>query len=308
MSLSRQVPGQEMEHRKAALGIPQKQAAHVHIRAQGGHHLLALAQQLDGLDPVPVLGGGLKPQGLGGLLHLFGELLLHRPKIALQQLHRLANALPVLLLGHLRAAPAVAVAQVMVQTGPLLADIPGELFLAGGQVQSQGDGVQNLVGVAPGAVGPKVFCPVLRRPAHQGEPGIPGIQVEPDIGIAFVVLQQNIILGLVPLDQGALQHQGLELAVRQDHIKVVDLTHHGPGLFGVAGQIQKILADPVPQRLGLAHIDHRVGGVHHDIHPGMQGERMGFILQFFFCHDVLQILFRAVKRKKRRSMTAALSL
>ena len=70
------------------------------------------------------------------------------------------------------------------------------------------------------------------------------------------------------LDEGALQHQGLKLGLNHDDIKVVDLAHHGPGLFVVPGLILKVLAHPVFQRLGLAHVDDLAAGVLHDIHAG----------------------------------------
>ena len=93
-------------------------------------------------------------------------------------------------------------------------------------------------------------------------------------------------MGLVALDQGALQHQGLELAVGDDHIEVVDLGHHGPGLFVVAALVLKILADPVFQRLGLSHVDHGVFGVLHDVDAGLQGQGVGLFLQFVKCHSI----------------------
>ena len=266
-----------MKHGKAALGVAQKQTAYVHIRPQRGHHLLPGAQQLDRLDAVAVLRRRLEAQLLGGALHLLTQLLLHGGKIALQQLHRLSDALPVGLLSHLRTAPAVAVAQMVIEAGALFSDVPGKLLFAGGQMQCQRYGIQNLICIAPGTIGAEIAGPVLRRAPYHRKAGIAGIQIQADIGIAFVILQQNIIFWLVPLDERTLQHQRLKLAVGQNDVKVVDLADHGPGLFRVAGQFQKILADPVAQCLGLAHIDHRVAGVHHNVDAGMQRQRVSLV-------------------------------
>ena len=151
-----------------------------------------------------------------------------------------------------------------VETGPLLAYIPGELLPAGGQAQGGAQGVDDGLGVFPTGVGTEIPGPVLRHLAGQGEAGV-GLVGQADIGIALVVLEQDVIPGLVPLDEGALQHQGLELAVGDDDVEVVDLADHGPGLFRVGSGVLKILGHPVFQGLGLAHIDYGVLGVLHDI-------------------------------------------
>ena len=84
----------------------------------------------------------------------------------------------------------------------------------------------------------------------------------------------------MPLDEGALQNKGLELRVGDDDVEVVDLAHHGPGLFRVGGQIGKILRHPVFQSLGLAHVDDLVFGVLHDVDAGLQRQAVGFFFQF----------------------------
>ena len=91
-------------------------------------------------------------------------------------------------------------------------------------------------------------------------------------------------MGLVALDQGALQHQGLKLRLDHNHVKVVDLGHHSPGLFVVAGGVLKILAHPVFQRLGLSHIDDPTLGVLHDVHARLQRQGVRLVPQFFQCH------------------------
>ena len=88
----------------------------------------------------------------------------------------------------------------------------------------------------------------------------------------------------MPLDEGIFQDQGLKLAVGNDDVKVVDLGHHGPGLFGVGGQIGKILAHPVFQGLGLAHIDDLALGVLHDVYARLEGQAVGFFFQFVKGH------------------------
>ena len=59
-------------------------------------------------------------------------------------------------------------------------------------------------------------------------------------------------------------------------------------LTGVGGGVLEILADPVFQFFGLAHIDDLLGLVPHDIHAGSIGQRQGLFFQFFKCHGVSQ--------------------
>ena len=265
--LGRQLPVHIVEHHKTALGLSPVVAHHVGVRQRAHHRLLPLGQQLHRPNPVPVLGGLFKAQVLGGLLHLSGPLRHHLVQLALQQLHRLVHVGPVLALVHIGAAIAVTGAHVEVEAGALLADVPGELPLAGGQAQGGEQGVNDALAGPPGAVGAEVPGPVPGHLGGKGELGILLLDAEADIGVALAVLEQNVVPGLVALDEGALQHQGLELRGHHNDVKVVDLGDHGPGLFIVAALVLEILAHPVFQRLGLAHVDHFTGGVLHDIHP-----------------------------------------
>ena len=173
----------------------------------------------------------------------------------------------VLALVHLRPAVPVAYPHVKVEAGPLLPNIPGELPAAAGQAQGLAQGVDDALAGKAGAVGPEVPRPVVLRLGGQRKPGVvPWGQ--PDIGEALAVLEQDVIPGLVALDKRALQHQRLELRLDHNNVEVVDLADHGPGLFVVAGLVLEILAHPVFQRLGLAHIDDLAGAVLHDIHAG----------------------------------------
>ena len=172
----------------------------------------------------------------------------------------------------------------VVQAGPLLTDIPGKGLMAGGQVQSPADGVQGGAGLHAPAVGTEIFGAVLGGAADQGEFGV-GLPAQPHQRIALVVLEQNVIAGHVLLDEGVFQDQGLEFAAHQDGVEGVHLPHHGVGLQIVAPPGLEILADPVFQLLGLAHIDDCARLVVHQVHAGGQGQAVGFFQQLVFCHD-----------------------
>ena len=275
-----------MEDHETALGLPSEKTGHISIRQGAGHYLLPFSKQLDGSQSVPQLGCLFKAQFFCRPLHLCGQICLYFLEPPLQQGHGLGHRLVMLGLQLIPPAVAVTLAHMKVEAGPLLADIPGKLLPAGGQAQGGTQGVDNRLGAVAAGIGPKVPRSVLRRSGRQGKAGIRLIR-QADIGIAFIVLQQNIVPGLVPLDERALQDQGLKLAVSHNDIKVVDLGYHGPSLFRMGGQIRKVLAHPVFQRLRLTYIDDSILCVLHDIHAGLQRQAMGFFFQFLKGHGAL---------------------
>ena len=280
---ARQIPLLHVEHGVAALPRPPVQAPDVRVGAEPGDDRLLFREGADGVDPVPEGCRLLEPQGLRLRLHLPGHLPEELLGLALQHLTGLPDAAVVLCLRHLRAAEAVAPAHVEVQAGPLRPDVPGKFPAAGGEAQGGAHGVQGLPGLEPPAEGAEVLRPVVGPLVDHGKPGI-GPPGEADEGIALVVLEQDIIAGHVPLDEGVLQHQGLELAGDEDGIKVVDLGDHLPRLSGVGGAVLKVLADPVFQPLRLAHIDDLPGFVHHQIDPRQKRQVIGLLFQLVLGH------------------------
>ena len=272
-----------VENGVTALAGSPVQSPDVRIGTEARDHRLLFAEGTDGVNPVPEQRRLLEVEGLRLRLHLGGHVPEELLALSLQQLHRLLDPAIVLLRRHLRAAEPVAPAHVEVQAGPLRPDVPGELPAAGGQPQGGQHRVQGLPGLEPAAEGAEVPGGVLGHPVHHGEPGI-CLLGQADEGIPLVVLQQDVVARHMPLDEGVLQHQGLELAGDEDGVKVVHLGHHVPGLGGVGGAVLKILAHPVFQLLGLAHVDDLAGLVHHQIDAGGQGQVIGLLPQLFPCH------------------------
>ena len=80
------------------------------------------------------------------------------------------------------------------------------------------------------------------------------------------------------LDEGVLQHQRLKLAGDEDGIEMVYLGYHLPCFSRVGGAVLKVLAHPVFQLFGFAHIDNFSGFIHHQVYAGMQGQGVGLFL------------------------------
>ena len=195
-----------------------------------------------------------------------------------------ADAVSICTRTDMHASMAVAAANVVIQAGPPPADVPGKLAGADGQAQGAAHRLDGQAGLTPSAEGTEVFRAVVSGLSHQGEAGIGRIGVQPHKGIALVVLQQDVVPGHVALDERVLQDQGLELRGHENGIEMIHLGHHGPGLFIVGGSILEILADAVFQLLGLAHINHLAGFVHHQIDPRGKGQIVGLLPQLVLGH------------------------
>ena len=141
----------------------------------------------------------------------------------------------------------------------------------------------------PAAEGTVVFRAVVGGAVHQGKAGIVAA-VQPHEGIALVVLQQNVVAGLMALDEGVLQHQGLELRPDDNGVEPVHMGHHHLRFLVVAGGVLKILADAVFQFFGLAHIDDLAGLVHHQIDAGQQGQVVGLGAELITGHGVISFM------------------
>ena len=252
----------------AALARSPEHAPHVRIGAQSRDDGLLFAQGADGLDTVSQLGRLLKPQGLRLRFHLGGHVPEELLGASLQQLGRLLHPAVIFRLRHLRAAEPVAPAHVEIQAGPLRADVPRKLSAAGGQAQSLTYRIHCLTGLVPPAKGTEVLRAVIGGSIHQSEFRIPP-PAEAHQRIALVILQQDVVPGHMPLDEGVFQHQRLKFTGNEDRVEMIYLTDHLPGLDTVGRAVLKILAHPVFQFFRLAHIDDLPGLVHHQIDAGL---------------------------------------
>ena len=286
--LVQQIAATEMQHCKAGLGLGLTVAHHVRICQRTGGDQLLLPQGLYGIQAVPQGGGYLEFQIVCGGEHIGLDLLRYGLVVALEQLSGLLHALPVGDGADAFLAPALALVHVVVQAWPVLAHVPWEDLAAPGQLQRQPDGLQQTVGHAPAAVGAKILRPIIGDLTDNGDGGVNILHIQPQIGIALVILQKNVVFGHIALDQRAFQHQGFKFTACRNGIKMVDLADHHFGLWGVGGGVLEILADPVFQLFGLTHIDDLIGLVPHDIHAGSIGQRQGLFFQFFKCHGVSQ--------------------
>ena len=168
-----------MQHGKACLGLGLPVADHVGVRQRPGCHQLLLSQIFYRVQTVSQAGRQLKFQVVRGGEHLPAKLLGHRLVIPLQKLPRLEHGFPVLGAAFALLAPPGALVHVIVQAGALLANIPGELLMAAGQLEGQANGLHHIVGHGSAAVGAVIIRAVVRRFADHGDDRVNVLHVKP---------------------------------------------------------------------------------------------------------------------------------
>ena len=281
--LVQQPPFPVLDHHSAGQEVVLGKGDNVQVLVGPQEDLLGGGDLLDGPDAVPEPGGLLEVQVLGGGFHLLFQGL-HRGGAAVADVvDSLVDQGLVLLLAHLPHAEAEAPVDVVVQTGPPLAEFLGKSPGAAGQAEDPVGLVHTLLNDEGAGVGPqKGSIPGLLLGG--GDPRVvPGGNV--DVVIALVVLQQDVVLGSVELDETAFQHQSLKFAAGDDVVKVVDMGHHLPDFFGVGGIFPEVADYPVLQSLGLSHIDDLPLLVLHQVNAGLEGQAQRLLFQFFDGHD-----------------------
>ena len=177
-----------MEHSEAALGRVLPVADDIGVGHGPGRDQLLFAQILDSQQPVPQQRRPLEFQGLGSLLHLAAQVLGHGLVLAPQQQNHLVHDGPVGLGRFPGLAPAVAVVHMVVEAGPVLADVPGKDLAAPRQMEREPEGVDQLIGDRPAAVGSEVIRPVAGDLADQLHHRIVCPPVDAQIRVALVIL------------------------------------------------------------------------------------------------------------------------
>jgi len=82
-------------------------------------------------------------------------------------------------------------------------------------------------------------------PAGDEDAGVSLTPGDAEIGILFIIFQQDVEMGLILLDQIRFQGQGLGIAVRHDHLDVTHLPHHQADAGAMALGGLEVTADAV---------------------------------------------------------------
>ena len=110
----------------------------------------------------------------------------------------------------------------------------------------------NLIGCPYIRIGTEIETAIFFDLARDDKTGITLIG-NLDEGIGLIVLEHDIVLGLVLLDEVDLKKQGLNIGLGNDKLKIHNLRYQGFRLSIVASS--EIGPHPIAKILGLPHID-----------------------------------------------------
>ena len=134
------------------------------------------------------------------------------------------------------------------------------------------DAVGEVAGKVRAVIGRAVFA----QAAGDEDFGVAVGQGELDVGVGFVVTQEDVEAGLALLDQVVFQSQRFVLVGNEDVIEVDSLAHQGAG-FGVGLRgFKKIGTDAGAEIFGLADVDDLALGVLVEIYAGLGGKLADF--------------------------------
>ena len=191
--------------------------------------------------------------------------------MALEEEHDLLDVAPVVGPFDGLDAGSLAALDVVQQTGSLERALPfPDLDGAGTEREDAPDEVHRLVDAARGGVRAEVAAAVvgqLARPLDARE--VVG-QGDLDVGVRLVVLEAHVEARLVALDEVGFQQERLADGVGQ---RGLDVDHLVDGRFdaqrGRRPARLPVLAHPVAQALGLAHVEDAAAGVLQQVDAGL---------------------------------------
>ena len=163
--------------------------------------------------------------------------------------------------------------EMVVEAGPLRLS---ERFLAGAHaVDARGD-IDDVLTTDAAHEGAEVLS-VLLDAAGDGNMREGLLRVELDVGIRLVILQKDVIFGLVLLDEGVFEGERVHLAGGDDIGKVGDVLDHRLH-FGGLGRGMEVLPHAVFEYPRLADIDDDAVFIHHQIDARRIGQQLEFFL------------------------------
>ncbi len=114
------------------------------------------------------------------------------------------------------------------------------------------------------------------------------VEIELQRGIAFVILEDDVIAGMVFSNQGRLEDQGFLFTGGADGLESVNLAHQDPGLDVHLALGLEIGTQALFKVDRLADVNHRSGCIFHQIAPRSVADCIKFFLErrlhgFIYC-------------------------
>ena len=253
-------------------------AEDVGIVAIDGVHALLLAQQLDGRDEVAILGRQLVLLASGGGVHALVQRASQVGAAAFQkQLHVVHGFGVTLGSGESFDARAETAPDVVLQARPRMIAVQVDLARRNQKVAV--NEIDDAIRQAGREVRAEVERAVLAQAARDVHARIALAHGQLDVGIGFVVAQQNVVARLLLLDEVVLERERFLLVVDHDVVEIDGLAQQRAGLGVLRRAFEKIRAHPRAQVLGLADIDDLALGVLVEIHAWRGRQSANFLMQ-----------------------------
>ncbi len=286
------------------LAIPDKENLHDCVRTLHRHcqdilvlavaagDLLPLRHLIDTPDQVTVFNGRLELHIFCRFVHLLFQHFQHRRMVPVQKFQRVIDRPPVFLFADPALARRVALSDVVIQAGSLLACVPGQAAAAASQLIQLPDQFYRILHRAGAGKWPEIPGLVFFHRAGKKHPGIFLPQRHLDKRITLIILQHRVVFWPVLLDQVALQHKRLQLRIRHDILKPPYPLYHLLDLRTFIPAALKILPHPVLQADSFPYINNIIPLIMHDIDAWPPGQ----LFQFFFYIKYLIVHFISLSR------------
>ena len=276
----RPVADAEDLHDRVALGDGRRED--VEVVALVRVDLLAVEGPLDGLQPVAQLGRALESEGVRGDLHLATRIAGERLVAAFEEEDALLDRGAVLLLRgvpdawrgaslEMKEEARTTARQRRRRDGlPPAVGVRDDRELAGAVRKELLQKVERLVdrlGVRERTEVPGGAVPERPRPEDAGEILSEG---HLHIGIGLVVLEPDVVAGMVLLDEVRLEEERLRDAAGEDVLEPLGALDH-PYKTHVQARAE-VRTHTVAKDVGLADVDHPSPPVLEEVHPGLGRE------------------------------------
>ena len=281
-----QPPLPEAEDSRADAAGRTRQRYHVHLHVGVNHHLLPCRHLGNGGDLVADEGRCLKFQPVRGFQHPLVEGFQNILFAVADEVDSAFDSLIVVFTAYLAAAHRHALADVGVQAGAAPANFLREPPAAPGQQKSIHRRLGHLTGRKARGIRADILRAVILFLQRERQPR-PLVLCHLDIAVAFIVLEQDVVLRGVGFYLACFQHQRLELALADDDVERVGVGDHLADLVVVRHTLPEILAHPDAQTLGLADIDDGAAFVPDDIDARQKRQHTGLFVKFCLGHQVL---------------------
>ena len=124
----------------------------------------------------------------------------------------------------------------------------------------------------------KILCPVIFERTHQGYGGIVLFEIYPDKRIGLVIFEEDVVVRHMLLYQVVFCDKSVHFAGANDISEIIHVLKHCHDLCRLYGVVE-ILAKPIFQIFGFAHVDYVALFVQHEIHAGIVGDVFEFQLE-----------------------------